>query len=63
MVVFKNHLNLVNMFENSIFYLVQDDCMYIYVYIHIIVEDHMKSYNHSFMYNQKIMVDYDDILL
>ena len=30
MVIFKNHLTLVKIFENPIFYLVQDDCIYIY---------------------------------
>ena len=32
MVIFKNQLMLVSMIENSIFYLVHDDCLYIHLY-------------------------------
>ena len=45
MVVFKNHLTLVKIFENSIFYLVQDDYIYIYM-IHII--------SHIFVFFQQL---------
>ena len=31
MLILKNHLTLVKMFENPIFYLVQDDCINIYI--------------------------------
>ena len=37
MVIFKNHITFVKMFENSIFYLVQESRMTVYMYLNIYI--------------------------